>query len=110
HAAHDVAAASTPLAEVAPAAVAVEPVAAPTARASRATARPPARTSQPPPRQRTFLPPAWSEEEGSRRGPLTLAVIILVIVATLTMSYLMRRPSYSGDGVTAAPAERASVA
>jgi hypothetical protein len=39
-------------------------------------------------------------EEGSRRGALTLAVIILVIVATLTMSYLIRRPNDSGDGVT----------
>ena len=51
-------------------------------------------------RERAFLPPAWSEEGTGRRGPLTLAVIILVIVATLTMSYLLRRPSYSGDGVT----------
>ncbi len=51
-------------------------------------------------RERAFLPPAWSEEETGRRGPLTLAVIILVIIATLTMSYLLRRPSYSGDGVT----------
>lgn len=57
-----------------------------------------------PVRQRTFLPPAWSEQDdASKRGPLTLAVIILVIVATLTMSYLLRRPSYSGDGVTQAP-------
>ena len=38
--------------------------------------------------------------EGSRRGAVTLAVIILVIVATLTMSYLLRRPNSSGDGVT----------
>jgi len=53
-----------------------------------------------PRRERTFLPPSWSEEESGRRGPLTLAVIILVIIATLTMSYLLRRPSYSGDGVT----------
>ena len=53
-----------------------------------------------PKRERAFLPPAWSEEETGRRGPLTLAVIILVIIATLTMSYLLRRPSYSGDGVT----------
>lgn len=50
---------------------------------------------------RHFLPPALLDSpEGSRRGALTLAVIILVIVATLTMSYLMRRPSDSGDGVT----------
>jgi len=27
-------------------------------------------------------------------------VIILLIAATLTLSYLMRRPSSSGDGVT----------
>lgn len=39
--------------------------------------------------------------ESSRRGAVTLAVIILVIVATLTMSYLLRRPSSPGDGVTA---------
>jgi len=31
---------------------------------------------------------------------LTLAVIILLIAATLTLSYLMRRPSASGDGMT----------
>jgi hypothetical protein len=65
-----------------------EPQAAPVAKRER------------PRRERAFLPPAWSEEEGGRRGPLTLAVIILVIIATLTMSYLLRRPSYSGDGVT----------
>ena len=39
-------------------------------------------------------------EPGPRRGAVTLAVIILVIVATLTMSYLLRRPSSVGDGVT----------
>lgn len=50
---------------------------------------------------RTFLPPALLDsDEGSHRGALTLAVIILVIVATLTMSYLLRRPSGSGDGIT----------
>lgn len=50
---------------------------------------------------KTFLPPALLDsDEGSHRGALTLAVIILVIVATLTMSYLLRRPSHSGDGVT----------
>jgi hypothetical protein len=42
--------------------------------------------------------------EGSRRGAVTLAVIILVIVATLAMSYLLRRPSSGGDGMTRAPA------
>lgn len=52
-------------------------------------------------RQRTFLPPVLGdEEEASRRGPLTLAVIILVIVATLTMSYLLRSPGSSADGFT----------
>lgn len=40
------------------------------------------------------------ESPTKRRGAVTLAVIILVIVATLTMSYLLRRPSYTGDGVT----------
>jgi hypothetical protein len=56
-------------------------------------------------------------EDEPRRGALTVAVIILVLVATLTMSYLLRRPSSSGEGITsnlpgrAAPAgavERAS--
>jgi hypothetical protein len=36
----------------------------------------------------------------TRRLPLTLAVIILVIVATLTMSLLLNRPSHMGDGIT----------
>lgn len=50
---------------------------------------------------RSFLPPSLLDnDEGSHRGALTLAVIILVIVATLTMSYLLRRPSGSGDGIT----------
>lgn len=51
--------------------------------------------------RRTFLPEILREpDQGTRRGTLTLAVIILVIVATLAMSYLLRRPSSSGDGVT----------
>ncbi len=37
----------------------------------------------------------------TRRLPLTLAVIILVIVATLAMSLLLDRPSHIGDGITA---------
>jgi hypothetical protein len=50
---------------------------------------------------RSLLPPALLDsDDGSHRGTLTLAVIILVIVATLTMSYLLRRPNVSGDGVT----------
>ncbi|MCG8419385.1 MAG: helix-turn-helix domain-containing protein [Proteobacteria bacterium] len=53
------------------------------------------------PTWRSFLPPSlFDNETGARRNALTLAVIILVIVATLTMSYLLRRPSDSGDGVT----------
>lgn len=52
---------------------------------------------------RSFLPPMLRGDKESRRGPITLAVIILVIVATLAMSYLLRRPSASGDGITRAP-------
>ncbi|HUS28663.1 MAG TPA: helix-turn-helix domain-containing protein [Kofleriaceae bacterium] len=50
----------------------------------------------------SFLPPILldREDRSSRQGGLTLAVIILLIAATLTLSYLMRRPSPSGDGVT----------
>jgi hypothetical protein len=43
------------------------------------------------------------EPAASRRGPVTLAVIIVVIVATLTMSYLLRRPSGGAHGITRAP-------
>ncbi len=52
--------------------------------------------------RRSFLPPILldREDRGARQGGLTLAVIILLIAATLTLSYLMRRPSSSGDGVT----------
>ena len=52
--------------------------------------------------RRTFLPPILldREDRSARQGGLTLAVIILLIAATLTLSYLMRRPSSSGDGVT----------
>jgi hypothetical protein len=53
--------------------------------------------------RRTFLPPILLDREGdrsARQGGLTLAVIILLIAATLTLSYLMRRPSSAGDGVT----------
>ncbi len=55
------------------------------------------------PRARSFLPPILldREDRAGRQGGLTLAVIILLIAATLTLSYLMRRPSSSGDGVTA---------
>ncbi len=53
--------------------------------------------------RRTFLPPILLDRDGdrsTRQGGLTLAVIILLIAATLTLSYLMRRPSAAGDGVT----------
>ena len=54
------------------------------------------------PARRTFLPPILldREDRSARQGGLTLAVILLLIAATLTLSYLMRRPSSSGDGVT----------
>jgi hypothetical protein len=50
----------------------------------------------------SFLPPILldRDDKSARQGGLTLAVIILLIAATLTLSYLMRRPSLSGDGVT----------
>ncbi|HVK86386.1 MAG TPA: helix-turn-helix domain-containing protein [Kofleriaceae bacterium] len=52
--------------------------------------------------RRSFLPPILLDREDrtARQGGLTLAVIILLIAATLTLSYLMRRPSSTGDGVT----------
>lgn len=56
--------------------------------------------------RRSFLPPILRDLQGlrddrsERQGGLTLAVIILLIAATLTLSYLMRRPSSTGDGVT----------
>lgn len=52
--------------------------------------------------RRSFLPPILldREDRSGRQGGLTLAVILLLIAATLTLSYLMRRPSSSGDGVT----------
>lgn len=63
-------------------------------REDRETSRGPHRVS--------FLPPILldREDKSTRQGGLTLAVILLLIAATLTLSYLMRRPSVSGDGVT----------
>jgi hypothetical protein len=54
------------------------------------------------PRRSSFLPSILldRDDRSARQGGLTLAVIILLIAATLTLSYLMRRPSASGDGVT----------
>ncbi|HEY6038982.1 MAG TPA: helix-turn-helix domain-containing protein [Kofleriaceae bacterium] len=56
------------------------------------------------PHRVSFLPPILldREDKSGRQGGLTLAVILLLIAATLTLSYLMRRPSVSGDGVTQA--------
>jgi hypothetical protein len=52
--------------------------------------------------RRSFLPPILLDRDAGsiRQGGLTLAVILLLIAATLTLSYLMRRPSSSVDGVT----------
>jgi hypothetical protein len=61
-----------------------------------------ARDASKQPSRVSFLPPILLErdDKSGRQGGLTLAVIILLIAATLTLSYLMRRPSLSGDGVT----------
>ena len=52
--------------------------------------------------RRSFLPPILldREDRSTRQGGLTLAVILLLIAATLTLSYLMRRPTAGGDGMT----------
>jgi cytoskeleton protein RodZ len=59
------------------------------------------------PAKRSFLPQSFINSlldgEKPRQGGLTLAVIILLIAATLTLSYLMRRPSSGGEGITALP-------
>jgi hypothetical protein len=61
--------------------------------------------------KRSFLPAALRDSEhGGRQGGLTLAVIILLIVATLTLSYLMRRPSAGGEGITMSHASQTTVA
>jgi cytoskeletal protein RodZ len=59
----------------------------------------------------SFLPAILldREDRSARQGGLTLAVIILLIAATLTLSYLMRRPSASGDGVTMANSAESSI-
>ena len=61
-----------------------------------------ARDAMKTPNRVSFLPPILldRDDKSGRQGGLTLAVIILLIAATLTLSYLMRRPSVSGDGVT----------
>jgi len=62
--------------------------------------------------RRSFLPPILldREDRSSRQGGLTLAVILLLIAATLTLSYLMRRPSASGDGMTWRDAPASAIA
>lgn len=64
------------------------------------------------PQRVSFLPPILldRDERGGRQGGLTLAVILLLIAATLTLSYLMRRPSVSGDGVTSNASDGRTVA
>jgi len=59
------------------------------------------------PRPRVFFPNDFAGQQDSegKRGNLTFAVIVLVIVATITMSYLMRKPGHGGDGISAIPAE-----
>jgi transcriptional regulator with XRE-family HTH domain len=51
--------------------------------------------------RRSLIPSILLEnDDRARQGGLTLAVIILLIAATLTLSYLMRRPGSGGDGMT----------
>ncbi|MBP9086663.1 MAG: helix-turn-helix domain-containing protein [Kofleriaceae bacterium] len=51
--------------------------------------------------RRSLIPAILLEnDDRGRQGGLTLAVIILLIAATLTLSYLMRRPGAGGDGMT----------
>jgi hypothetical protein len=53
------------------------------------------------PSRRSLIPSILLEnDDRARQGGLTLAVIILLIAATLTLSYLMRRPGSGGDGMT----------
>jgi hypothetical protein len=95
-------------------------------RRSRARRQAPARTGEPgneiedahvePPgsgltrkRPRTLLPHLSDGDREGRRGPVTVAVIILVIVATLTMSYLLRKPASDSDGFTRADDAAASI-
>lgn len=83
-------------------------VAKPRRRSAHLAHRAPQRSSTPaehrPGRARVFLPRDFGDDAAESRGNLTVAVIILVIVATITMSYLMRRPSHAGDGISVAPA------
>lgn len=51
-------------------------------------------------RTRVSLPSALTSGPEARQNGLTLAVIIVLIVATLTLSYLMRSPAPSSEGIT----------
>ena len=64
---------------------------------------------EPPGRRPILFPTSVFEPSEPRRGHVTVAVIVLAIVATLTMSYLLRRPSGQGQGVTQAPADVAAI-
>jgi hypothetical protein len=85
-----------PVASGAPAASAAASEAAPAAPA-------PAKDPSPTDELRTLSKAILDATRETRRMPLTLAVIILVIVATLTMSLLLSRPNHGGDGLTALP-------
>jgi hypothetical protein len=108
------AATSTAATSTAATSTAAEPAPrAPTVPAPLFAVPPPAADSPPPPAAR---PPEPNPEDSlstlsraildagreTRRLPLTLAVIILVIVATITMSLLLHRPSGGGSPVTQA--------
>ncbi|HKA90778.1 MAG TPA: helix-turn-helix domain-containing protein [Haliangiales bacterium] len=104
-----------------PAEVVEEAVAAAVARAQGGHAsRPvapvatPASTPQPQPHEeappeQSLLAAISHAGRGISRTSLTLAVIILVIVATLTLSLLLRRPSHVGDGYSARDAAARAV-
>ncbi len=50
------------------------------------------------------LPPVLLDgQERSYRGVLAMAVVILVIVATVTMSYLLRKPGFVETGAAELP-------
>ncbi len=47
-----------------------------------------------------YVPWQKIEEPVTSRNGVTLAVVVLLIIATVTMSYLMRGPETAGEGVT----------
>jgi cytoskeletal protein RodZ len=70
------------------------------ARFNQAAAPEPPPSADPPKEAPPSLLRQISEAGKGSRVPLTLAVIVLVIVATLALSLLLRRPSKAGDGVS----------